>query len=497
MRDLPRSRFLSGARVRTGSIVALVLLFPIGALAISSLSGSGAPSSAEAATRSPAATSPAADPGDPQGIFKLDHLIFIVQENRSFDHYFGAYPGVDGFDMKDGEPTNCVPDHVLGHESCVYHTDADLFMGGPHDRPSALTAINGGAMNGFIDALASNARGCVDRSAPNCQPYLGPDRQPDVMSYMTRENIPNYWAYADSFVLQDAMFAPTDGWTLPAHLFLVSGWSADCEDVKDPMSCISNVDLKEDSQRWEYGEDPVYAWTDITWLLDRQGVSWGYYVAPGTCSFPPCEGGPAEGPDGTTPSSKNPLPGFTDLHETGQQDHILDYTDFERAAERGTLPSVSWIVPGNGVSEHPQSSRGVAAGMAHVTKLVNTVMRSSTWDSSAIFITWDDWGGFYDHVMPPLVDENGYGLRVPGLLVSPYARKGYIDDQTLTFDAYLKLIEDRFLGGQRIDPATDGRPDSRSSVREEEPILGDLANEFDFDRPPRRPMILDPTPRGS
>ena len=93
-------------------------------------------------------------------------------------------------------------------------------------------------------------------------------------------------------------------------------------------------------------------------------------------------------------------------------------------------------------------------------------MRGPDWDSSAIFITWDDWGGFYDHVNPPLADENGYGLRVPGLLVSPYARRGYIDHQTLTFDAYLKLIEDRFLGGQRLDPATDGRPDSRPLVRE-------------------------------
>ncbi len=290
------------------------------------------------------------------------------------------------------------------------------------------------------------------------------------------------------------MFAPTDGWTLPAHLFLVSGWSAYCYDPADPMSCISNVDLKEESQRFEYGEDPIYAWTDITWLLDRGGVSWGYYVAPGTCSFPPCNGQAIDGPDGATTATRNPLPGFATLYETGQQDHILDYEDFERSAERGTLPSVSWVVPGDGVSEHPQSSRGVAAGMAHVTRIVNSVMRGPDWDSSAIFITWDDWGGFYDHVLPPLADENGYGLRVPALLVSPYARRGYIDHQTLTFDAYLKLIEDRFLGGQRLDPATDGRPDSRPVVREQLPLLGDLALAFDFDRSPSEPLILDPTP---
>jgi phospholipase C len=150
----------------------------------------------------------------------------------------------------------------------------------------------------------------------------------------------------------------------------------------------------------------------------------GYYVAPGICSFPPCHGRAPDRPEGTTTASKNPLPGFATLYETQQQNHILDYRSFERSARHGTLPSVSWVVPGDGVSEHPQSSRGVAAGMAHVTRLVNSVMRGPDWDSSAIFITWDDWGGFYDHVVPPLADENGYGLRVPGLLVSPYARAG-------------------------------------------------------------------------
>jgi phospholipase C len=195
-----------------------------------------------------------------------------------------------------------------------------------------------------------------------------------------------------------------------------------------------------------------------------------------------------------TPSAKNPLPGFSAVHETDQLGNIQTHDDFRQAVEDGTLPSVSWIVPGNDVSEHPQSSQGIDAGMAYVTRLVNTVMESPYWESSAIFVTWDDWGGFYDHVLPPVVDANGYGLRVPALVISPYARRGYIDHQTLTFDAYLKLIEDRFLGGQRLDPATDGRPDSRPTVREDLGILGDLALAFDFDQEPRRPLILNPTP---
>jgi phospholipase C len=121
-------------------------------------------------------------------------------------------------------------------------------------------------------------------------------------------------------------------------------------------------------------------------------------------------------------------------------------------------------------------------------------MRGPDWDSTAIFLAWDDWGGFYDHVAPPAVDGQGYGLRVPGLVISPYARTGYVDHQTLSFDAYLKFIEDDFLGGQRLDPATDGRPDPRPDVREKAKVLGNLSGDFDFNQQPHAPVILPPNP---
>ncbi|HXJ63182.1 MAG TPA: alkaline phosphatase family protein, partial [Actinomycetota bacterium] len=122
----------------------------------------------------------------------------------------------------------------------------------------------------------------------------------------------------------------------------------------------------------------------------------------------------------------------------------------------------------------------------------DAVMQGPNWNSTAIFLTWDDWGGFYDHVPPQVVDANGYGIRVPGLLISPWARPGTIDHQTLSHDAYLKLIEDLFLGAQRIDPATDGRPDRRPTVRETVPGLGDLLREFSFAQDPQPPLLLDP-----
>ncbi len=122
-------------------------------------------------------------------------------------------------------------------------------------------------------------------------------------------------------------------------------------------------------------------------------------------------------------------------------------------------------------------------------------MQGPDWESTVILLSWDDWGGFYDHVVPPVVDENGYGLRVPGLVISPYAKQGYIDHQVLSQDAYIKFMEDIFLGGQRLDPATDGRPDPRPSVRENVPQLGDLLLDLDFDQSPRPPLILPIHPK--
>ena len=189
------------------------------------------------------------------------------------------------------------------------------------------------------------------------------------------------------------------------------------------------------------------------------------------------------------------MPGFTSFwngERDGIDDNLVSVKQYLGSAADGSLPQVSWIVPAEVVSDHPVGPSTTPTAMAYVTRLINAAMSGPDWDSTAIFLVWDDWGGFYDHAVPPVVDDNGYGLRVPALVISPYAKQGYIDHTQLSFDSYLKVIEDRFLGGQRLDPATDGRPDSRPTVRE--PLAGDVWNAFDFDQPPRAPMILNTWP---
>jgi phospholipase C len=441
--------------------------------------------------------SPSQSPQRARGIRALDHLIFIVQENRSFDHYFGTYPGADGIPTKpDGDYAVCIPDPYQGGR-CVppYITHEVEFEGGPHTHASSVRDVNGGKMDGFIASLRPEEGSCwVDPSQPRCAEQLGPQGQPDVMSTLTRRDIPNYWAYADHFALEDHMFAPVDSWTMPSHLFLVSGWSAYCP-TANPMSCVSDINLKGDDHRWDYGEPPIYAWTDVTWLLDSQGVSWRTFVGNHTCwQHRTCDD--PEGRTYNTSNNRNVLPGFTSFSDgeraDGIEDNIRPVDDYLASAGDGSLPSVSWIFPTAATSEHPTSQSTPRTGMAYVTRLVNAAMQGPDWDSTAIFLTWDDWGGFYDHVVPPRVDGNGYGLRVPGLVISPWAKPGFVDHTELSFDSYLRLIEDRFLGGQRLDPKTDGRPDARPTVRER--IANPLNAAFDFTQDPVPPLVLEPWP---
>lgn len=439
----------------------------------------------------------------PQGIHKIKHVIVIMQENRSFDSYFGTFPGADGLPTKDGAFTVCNPDKQTGQCMSPYHDTNDINGAGPHEASSSLADVDSGKMDGFVLQAEQGRKGCLNSANPSCTN----SEKPDVMGYHDNREIPNYWAYARTFVLQDHMFEPNASWSLPAHLYEISAWSAYCTTHNDPKSCVNELNSPGITPNFggrghfggerngPLGTKPIYAWTDVTYLLHAHQVSWGYYVMKGAESDCKEVAGkacpPVKGEKGT-PGIWNPLPYFDTVKEDGELSRIQPLEDFYTQAHAGTLPSVSWIAPAFNVSEHPPAL--VSVGQSWVTGLINAVMQGPDWKDCAIFLVWDDWGGFYDHEPPPVVDENGYGLRVPAMVISPYTKPHFIDKQILSFDAYLKFIEDDFLGGLRLDPKTDGRPDLRPTVRENAAILGDLTNDFDFNQQPLPALILPEHP---
>ncbi len=183
-------------------------------------------------------TPPAGRAAQTTGIHEIQHVIVIMQENRSFDSYFGTYPGADGIPMRGGKPAVCVPNGIGG---CVrpFHDPSYRNAGGPHGPIAGKRDVDGGKMDGFIRVAHEGAVGpCrADPSQQQCALL----RHPDLMGYHDAREIPNYWAYAHSFVLQDHMFEPNWGWSLPAHLWLVSGWSATSSDPYDASTCSTNL----------------------------------------------------------------------------------------------------------------------------------------------------------------------------------------------------------------------------------------------------------------
>jgi phospholipase C len=435
---------------------------------------------------------------EPQSIHKIQHVVMITQENRSFDSYFGTFPGANGIPAG-----TCVPDPV--HGGCVqpFYGAIDRSEGGPHGTEAAIADIDGGRMDGFVQQAEEKDSCTATGGCGKCKKKSATECAREVMGYHDARDIDNYWTYAKDFALQDDMFESEASWSLTEHLAMVSAWSATCnrKAPENPLACSSSLSPPQPSKFWASPLEPgrtTYPWTDLTYLMDKAGVSWRYYIHEGT--EPDCDDDEASScqkvfQNAKTPGIWNPLDDFTDVKQDEQTGNIQTLPSFYEAAHKESqcgLPNVSWVVPSLKVSEHPPEL--LSAGMAYVTTLINTIMRSPCWSSTAILLSWDDWGGYYDHVDPPNIDSNGYGLRVPSMVISPYARAGFIDHQQLSHDAYLKFIEDDFLDGQRLNPKTDGRPDSRPSVREEAPGLGNLTSDFNFEQTPRPPVLLTPSP---
>ncbi|HUY09559.1 MAG TPA: alkaline phosphatase family protein [Candidatus Dormibacteraeota bacterium] len=358
---------------------------------------------------------------------KIKHIFVIVQEGHSFDNYFGTYPGVLGINRHTAVPAN--PRSVTA--GAVYPHQLTAVRTIPLDNSlrAAEAALDGGTMDGFVSAQSAAAR--------NGALSLG---------YYNSTTIPYYWALARQYVLADHFFASALGGSTPNYQFLVAGktWNA-------TPGAEANVPT-------------------IFNRLDAAGVSWGYYAANYQSHV-------ASGQQ-LSLESQIPLLGLSDITGTSSDlARIQDITRLNRDLVDGGLPAVSYVVrPGQ--SEHAPGN--VALGQTSTVGLIDAIERSRYWKSSAIFLTWSDWGGWYDGVAPPRIDSEGDGFRVPALIISPFARRGVVLHQTADFSSILQFIESVY----GLRPLTTRDQNAPS-----------LAAAFDFGQGrPSRPVVMGVLP---
>ena len=393
---------------------------------------------------------------------RIEHVVYLVKENRTFDTMFGRFPGADGATdglTCDGEtvPLTRAPDDTPGPD----HS----FQGG-------LKAINGGRMNCFSELYGGAHLESYVQFRPG--------------------QIPAYWDYARNFVLADRFFSSTYGPTGIEHLFTV-GATTDgftdheratplgqfgtnlvpreyCLDPSERMYSFRRLTAQEEEDAFALEEQAQVgtlksrywylreACTDIEVLPDRleeAGVSWRYYLGDNDYI--------------------NTLALVKHVVFGPMQDQVVTDDDFFTDLREGDLPAVSWLIPDVEVSEHPAAG-SMCEGENWTVKVLNALMRSPEWKHTAVVITWDDFGGFYDHVSPPHIDLFGLGPRVPMLLISPWAKQGFIASDTLEFSSVLKMIETIW----DLEPLT--ARDRRAS---------DMLNLFDFEADPAPALVRE------
>ena len=339
----------------------------------------------------------------------IKHVVVLIQENHTFDNYFGTYPGANGINSSIALPTTPDSSDLV---SPFHLSSATPPIDLPHYRGAALEAYNSGKMDGFVYAEKSNL----------------------TMGYFDHREIPYYWDYASQFVLADNFFTSVMGPSLPNHIYLFAGQSG---------GVVENID------------NATLNFPCIMDELDKNGISWRYYGV------------------NSIFHSANPLPAFESFKNNQSRfANCLPTNKFFSDISEGKLADVVWI-RNESFSEHPPQN--ITKGQNFVVSLVNSIMESPYWSSTAILITWDDYGGWYDHVTPPQVDQAGYGFRVPLLIISPYAKRGIVDHVINDHTSVLKFIETTF---------------SLKPLATADEKANNLMEAFDFSQSPREPLIL-------
>jgi len=432
------------------------------------------------------ATSTPSSSGEP-GTSPIEHVVFIIKENRTFNNYFATYPGAEG--ATEGGTIKCTEDGctdgpVVQLTKAKDVQDHDL----THCFRCGITGINNGKMNGF-----NWMNGPIGVSSVDLANAYGHDLT--GYTYFDRSGLPNYWAYADRFVLGDRFFTSMYGPTLPEHLYTIAAQANGIVDNKsttdhpngycdDPTEYATRfepdlssedistiMDLEENltvngTNTYELAHywDKIRLCFDIKTLpdqLEAAGISWKYYA--------------------DYNSWMNAMQMIKHVRYGPMWQKVPSPGDFIPDVEDGNMPAVSWIVPPESYNEHGGNKKSVCAGENWTVNVVNTIMESEYWQSTAIVVVWDDFGGFYDPVAPPHLDHMGVGPRTPALIISPYTRSGdspnggYVDHTTYEFSSVLAFIEQVF----DLEPMT--KRDANASP---------LAGAFDFEHPNFDKLVL-------
>ena len=378
-----------------------------------------------------------------QARYPIDHVVIIDRENHSFDNIFGTFPGASG--TTSGRlPTGKVvalgrtPDHTL----------LDI----NHSGGAAAYAVNSGRMNQF-----------------NLLPGAVQNGRDIALSQYRKQDILSYWRYASTFTLDDHFFSTIMGPSFPNHLVTIAASSANVVDnpygqTFHAWGCDSGpyaiVSAMNPTTGQSYEVKPCFNIPTMADTFQKYGVSWKYYA-------------PGQYKSGYIWSSFDAIKHIRDssLWKT----NVVPTGKFVSDVKSGNLPQVSWLVTSEQLSDHPPYS--ICLGQSWVDRQINAVMQSKYWKSTLIVLTWDDFGGFYDHMVPPVKDHISLGPRVPTILISPYARARYIDHHTMDFTSILKFIEQDY-----------GLPALTARDRTAPNLLTSLS----FTQKPLAPLVVQP-----
>ncbi|HEX4077395.1 MAG TPA: alkaline phosphatase family protein [Rhizomicrobium sp.] len=392
-----------------------------------------------------------AQPTRPSKLTDIDHIIILMKENRSFDHYFGTLSGVRGFD----DPTAVKPDsssvfrqadpagdqgYVLPFRLDTTKTNAQRLHDLSHNWGPQHEAWNGGAMNNWIPAH----RAADGKSGPL------------TMGFMTRADLPFYYALADAFTLCDgyhcSVFGPTD----PNRFYFMTG-------TIDPAGTHGGPAIDNAGRN--------YSWETYPERLERAGISWRVYHDLDDYGCNSCQ----------YFIQYKGLPHRSELYENAMRDR--PFYELLWDIRTGNIPQVSWIMPPSNVTEHPDYLP--AAGEDHTNQVLQALWSNpALWARTTLILNYDENDGLFDHVTPPTPEPDtkdefvnglpiGLGYRVPCLVISPFSRGGYLCGQTFDHTSTLRLLETRF--GVEVANLSKWRRDT----------CGDLTAAFGFGEPPR------------